>query len=410
MAEPYARWQQATLEQALTTRRVVLLSGPRQCGKTTLARSLASAQLPYLTLDDLTLAEAARNDPQGFVAHSGKTLIIDEVQRVPTLLSAIKRAVDEETRPGQYLLTGSANIQSLPQVQESLAGRIANIRLRPLSQGELQRKLPNFLEQAFSQNFTEKYVAHNKDAIIEMAVQGGFPEAIQLKGLARRNWHRDFISALVERDLKDIANIQRKDAMRELINIVAAWSSKFMDLTSMGKGLSIQRATLESYLNALETLYLVERIRPWAKTDYGRVGKQTKLFMTDCGLMAALLGWNIEQVRLHPDRCGKLIETFIFNELATQIDVGNGLYQLFHYRDREQREIDFLVEREDGALLGIEVKAGSAVGKEDFKHLLWFQKQLPPAEKFVAVVLYSGEHLVSFGPGLWAVPFGLLWG
>ncbi len=409
MTDLYPRWQKETIERALLRRRVLLLSGPRQCGKTTLARNLDLDGAEYLTLDDVTLEQAARNDPHGFVKHRARVQIIDEVQRVPALLSAIKKVVDEDTRPGQYLLTGSANIQSLPNVRESLAGRVSKIRLRPLTRGELQRKPPRFLERSFSQSFDEHPAHYDRDAILEMAFQGGFPEALKLDGPDRKSWHRDYIEALLERDLRDIARIRRKDAMREMVKVLAAWSGKFMDLSAIGSGLSIRRPTLESYLNALETLYLVERLYPWTKTDYGRVGKQPKLFMTDCGLMASLLGWRVDQVRLDPDRSGKLIETLAFNELASQIDAADGRYELFHYRDREKREIDFLVEREDGELLGIEIKAGSSVGKSDFKHLVWYQANLARQNPFTGIVLYSGELPASFGKNLWAIPFGMLW-
>ena len=409
MTDLYLRWQKHTIEQAMHTRRVLLLSGPRQCGKTTLARSLCSDDTEYLTLDDVTLKEAAENDPHGFVKHRANTLIIDEVQRVPSLLPAIKKRVDEDNRPGQYLLTGSANIQSLPNVQESLAGRVAKIRLHPLSQGELQRNKPNFLARAFTQSFESKPAFYDRDAVLEMALRGGFPEALKLSGRERKSWHIDYITALLERDLKDIAKINRKQAMRELVDVMAAWSSKFMDLSAIGAGLSIRRPTIESYLNALETLYLVERVRPWTKTDYDRVGKQSKLFMTDCGLMASILGWRMDQIRLDSDRSGKLVETFAFKELAAQVDVSSSEYQLYHYRDREKREIDFIVERDDGALLGIEIKAGSSLNKADFKHLDWFQQHLSGNNAFTGIILYSGEHIASFGNNLWAVPFGLLW-
>jgi hypothetical protein len=182
-----------------------------------------------------------------------------------------------------------------------------------------------------------------------------------------------------------------------------------MDLSAIGSGLSIQRSTIESYINALETLYLVERVYPWTKTDYSRVGKQSRLFMVDSGLMSSLLSWKMDQVRLDSDRSGKLIETFAFNEIMAQVDAGDGRYELFHYRDREKREIDFLIEREDNALLGVEIKAGSAIEKKDFNHMRWFQKNLAKSRTFVGIILYTGEFPASFGYNLWAVPFGLLW-
>ena len=409
MEEHYPRWQKKTIKKLMSERRVLLLSGPRQSGKTTLARELQSDQTEYRTLDDTTLREAAENDPQGFVKRSTNTLIIDEVQLTPSLLPAIKKTVDEDTRPGQYLLTGSANIQSLPTVRESLAGRIANIRLRPLARGEVKKVVPRFIASAFEQSFSHNFTHYDRDALIELALKGGFPEPMKLQDRGRRRWHTDYINAILERDLKEIARIHRRSAMRDLVNILAAWSGKLMDLSAIGSGLSIQRPTIESYINALETLYLVERIYPWTKTDYARVGKQSRLFMVDSGLMATLLRWKMDQVRFDSDRSGKLMETFAFNEIMAQVDAGDGLYELFHYRDREKREIDFIIEREDNALLGIEIKAGSAVGKNDFNHLKWFQNNIATNQTFTGIILYTGEIPASFGDNLWAVPFGLLW-
>jgi len=409
MSDLYSRWQKRTIEKLMFERRVLLLSGPRQSGKTTLARELESDQTEYRTLDDSTLREAAEVDPQGFVKRSTATLIIDEVQRVPALFPAIKKAVDEDTRPGQYLLTGSTNIQSLPTVRESLAGRITKIRLRPLTHGEILKRNPHFIESAFDHSFPSSSIHIDRDAVLEIALKGGFPEPMKLQERSRRRWHIDYIDALLERDLKEIARIQRNRAMRELVHILAAWSGKFIDLSAIGSGLSIQRPTLESYINALGTLYLIERVPPWVRTDYARVGKRSKLYMADSGLMAGILKWKLDQVRFDSDRSGKLIETFAFNEIMAQVEAGDGRYELFHYRDREKREIDFLIEREDSHLLGIEIKAGSAVHKNDFKHILWFKNKLVKNRKFIGIILYTGEHPVSFGRNLWAIPLSFLW-
>ncbi|MBX9805442.1 MAG: ATP-binding protein [Alphaproteobacteria bacterium] len=406
----YQRWQLENIKSALKTRRVVLLSGPRQCGKTTLAKQLVSPEVKYLTLDDITLREAATRDPQSFVQHKHVTLIIDEIQRVPSLLMAIKKNVDENTRPGQYLLTGSANIQSIPSVQESLAGRITKIRLKTLSQGEIQGARPNFLEHAFNQNFQYAYKAATPEDVLRIASAGGFPEAIQLQGRSRRKWHLDYVESLLERDLKEIAHIHKHDAMGRLVEILAAWSSKYIDIPSICSGLSLRRETLESYINALESLYLIERIPAWRKTDYDRVGKKPKFFMADCGLIFSLLSWNLEKIRFQSDPLGKLIETFAFNEVSTQIDIHSDMYELFQYRDREKREIDFIVEREDQSLLGLEIKSAAVVTKDDFKHLLWFKNNLAKNKEFVGIVLYTGDSPLSFGKDLWAVPIPMLWG
>jgi len=410
MADYLYRWQYQTIMTAMKERRVLLLTGPRQCGKTTLVKQLPAENTEYRTLDDVTLKEIAEADPANFVEHDAGMLIIDEVQRVLTLLPAIKKVVDEDTRPGQFLLTGSANIQTLPNTQESLAGRVAKIRLRCLTEGEILGAKPKFLQRCFDQNFRHKWKPYSRDSILEMAFRGGFPEAISLDGRARRRWHRDYVSALLERDLRDIARIRQHDAMHELVKILAAWSSRFMDIAAIGAGLSIRRPTLESYINALEALYLVERLQPWTKTDYARVGRQKKLFMTDSGLMGSILGWRLDQVRFDSDRVGKLVESFAFSEIAALVDISDGECDLYHYRDREQREIDFIVERDDGALLGIEIKAATSAKKDDFKHLAWFRDNLAGDRPFIGIVLYAGEHTGSFGDDLWAVPFGAMWG
>jgi predicted AAA+ superfamily ATPase len=311
-SKPYIRWQTDTLLKTLSTRRVLILAGPRQCGKTTLVKALANRNTIYRTLDDLTLLNAAQSDPQGFIRHGDELMIIDEVQRAPMLLQAIKQDVDQNQKPGRFLLTGSANIQALPSVTESLAGRVSNIRLRPLVLGEIYDIPAHFLESAFREEFTARTSLHtirneidpawDKDMYVSDAFLGGFPEARRLiNPLDQRAWHEDYINALIERDLKDIANIKRKDSMMKLIEVLSAWSSKFMDIASICKSLSLTRPTVESYINALEALYLVERVRPWHKTDYDRVGKREKLFMSDTGMMVAALRWNFSKARLDGD-------------------------------------------------------------------------------------------------------------
>lgn len=424
ISKPYTRWQADTLQKTLSKRRVLILAGPRQCGKTTLVKEMADGKTIYRTLDDPTLLNAAVSDPQGFIRHDDALMIIDEVQRAPLLLQAIKQDVDENQKPGRFLLTGSANIQSLPGVTESLAGRVSKVRLRPLALGEIYNVPAHFLERAFRQEFKARQpfragmraagdaldASWDKDMYLSEAFRGGFPEARRMMDeLEQRAWHKDYISALIERDLKDITNIKRKDAMVKLIEVLAAWSSKFMDVASLCKSLSLARPTVESYINALEALYLVDRVRPWHKTDYDRVGKREKLFLSDTGMMAAVLRWRFERVRLDGDMNGKLLETFVFNQLAAHLDVHEGLYQLTQYRDGEQREVDFIVEREDSAILGIEVKAASVIDKSAFKHLVWFRENMVPGQEFIGIVLYTGEHVASFGDGLWAVPMSSLW-
>jgi predicted AAA+ superfamily ATPase len=403
------RWQSAQVMQRLTDRRVLLLSGARQCGKTTLAKQLRSDTVEYVTLDDPIAREAAQADPLGFVRRKARTLIIDEIQRAPDLLPAIKLVVDEDQRAGQFLLTGSANLAAIPQANESLAGRVAKIRLRPLSVGEQQQAGAQFLERTFEGVFSKPATANTRDELAQLALAGGYPEAIGLNASGRRRWHRDYINALLERDLRDITRVHRLDAMRKLVEVVAAWSSKQMNVADIGSGLSIKRPTVEAYLGALEALFLIDRVPAWTRGDYERVGKKDKLFMADSGLMASVLNWRSEGGVQNADRIGKLIETFVYNQLASLVDL-NDDYRLYHYRDRLKREIDFIVEREsDGAILAVEVKAALSVKGDDFQHIRWFAENMTGGRPFTGIVLYSGAEVFSFGDGMKAVPLNAMW-
>ena len=415
--QSFQRWQEDQIRTGLSHSRVLLLEGPRQCGKTTLAKRISDGldvRGIYRTLDDLTLLNSAIDDPHGFVAHGDELMVIDEVQRAPQLLAAVKKDVDENQTPGRFLLTGSANIMTLPKVTESLAGRVRKVRLRPLALGEIARLEPRFLELARVggwRDASEETFSAAKDSYIEMALAGGYPEAVRLSGSrARRQWHIDYLGALMDRDLKDVANIRRKDNLFKLVEVLAAWSSRFMDATAISTALGVSRPTLETYINALETLYLVDRVKPWFKTDYARVGKQDKLYMSDTGLMAAILNWSFDKVRLDGSLNGKLIETLIYTQLAALLESQTENYRIYHYRDREQRELDFIIEAEDDSLIGVEVKAGSHVEPRDFRHLKWFNENLAKDRPFQGLVLYTGEHIASFGPQMWAVPISKLFG
>ena len=405
----YKRWQEKVLKLALNNRRVVILSGARQCGKTTTSKIMVDKNATYRTLDDSTLFQAAKNDPQGFVKLSKGTMIIDEIQRVPELITAIKKAVDENTRYGQYLITGSVNIQTLPTVKESLAGRVKKIRLRPLTQGEILKKEPQILHRLQTQDFVNNN-GYDKEKISEIIFKGGFPEPLNYKDKVERTaWYKDYLNTVIEFDLHDISNIKRQDSLKELVAIIASFSSKFIDKSKITSALSIANQTLDSYLGVLENTYLVDKLSPWLKTDYERVNKQSKYFIADTGLMASLLNWKEDDLILDADKSGKIFETFVYNQLVSQVELNNNEYELYHYRDREKREIDFIIQDTKGNIYGIEVKAGSSVTKDQFKHLKWFSQNLAKGKSFKGIVLYTGEHVIPFGENMFAVPMNNLW-
>ncbi len=404
------RWQEKNIINALKLRRVIVLSGARQCGKSTLVKNLPVKNHIYRALDSGTLLEAAIASPESFVEHGNELMIIDEIQRAPQLLLAIKKNVDENQNNGRFLLTGSANIQSSPLVNESLAGRVTNIRLRTFAQAELIGEKPNFIPNAFNNIFNiAKGKKYKKNDYLSLAFIGGYPEVIKLSGQNIRRWHSDYIKALIDRDLKDIINIRRKSAMMKLLKILASWSTKQINIQAIGANLSIDRLTIDIYISALESLFLVDRIAAWANTDYIGVRKKDKLIMSDSGLMASILRWNLAQIEFDGEKNGKLIETFVYNQLIANIEAQEKDYELFYYRDSNKREIDFLIENENGDLLAIEVKGGTAVSRKSFKHLKWFRDSLVKKQKFIGVILYMGDEVLSFGENLWAVPINSLW-
>ena len=392
----------------LKTRRVVVVSGPRQSGKTTLVQNIAGERDSFFTLDNEGILATALIDPLGFVQHSKETMIIDEIQKAPSLLLAIKQAVDADNRPGQFLLTGSADIRTLPTITDSMAGRISHIRLRTLTAGEFLENQPAFLSKAFRKDWPLQIRGYDKAAIIDLAFRGGFPEVLRFNELERKEWFEDYTVSLLTRDLRDIINIQRQDVMKELLGALSAWSSKFMNLESICSKLSTSRKTLNTYINSLILLCLFEKLPSWIRTDYERVGCKEKIFTTDTGLMAYLLNWRIDDVLLDSDKSGKMLETLVFNELSAQISLEHR-YSLSHYRDREKREIDFIIENDSGELLGIEVKAGSAISKNDTRHLAWFKENIAPDRTFIGIVFYTGENVLPLGKDMYAVPVAALW-
>lgn len=402
------RWQEKNIKDALSSRRVVILSGARQCGKTTTSKTIVDKDCIFRTLDDTTLLLAAQSDPQTFIKHSKKTMVIDEVQRVPELITAIKKRVDEDTRYGQYLLTGSVNLQTLPTVKESLAGRVKKIRLRPLTQGEIVKNKPNFLNRLLRRDFIDNY-DYDKESLLELMFKGGYPKPLFMESSKERtSWYKDYLDTIIEYDLKDIANIKRQDSLKDLMAIIASFSSKFIDKSKITSSMGVANQTLDSYLGLLENTYLVDKLMPYLKTDYERVNKQAKYFVSDTGLMCSVLNWKIDDLILDADKTGKLFETYIYNQLVVQVDLGNFDYSLYHYRDREKREIDFIIQ-DSNNIYGIEVKSGTLISRDHFKHLKWFKNNLAKDKHFVGIVLYSGENVVSFGEDLFAVPINNLW-
>lgn len=400
------RWAEERLNELLKVRRGVNLTGARQVGKSTLAGLIQPRQVRRYTLDDKGIRRSAADDPNGFVRHApGETLVIDEIQKVPDLLDSIKIILDGDNTPGQYLLTGSSNLRSTKAVKDSLAGRLGWLRLRTLSLGEINGSQPTFLHRAFDRSFAPQYPEITKRDAIHLAFQGGYPEPRKYSSRDRRDWFRTYLDDLLTKDIKDVTEVRKVGVLKASALWLLAHSAQFVAVDELAAKTALSKETAGNYLEALQALFLFDRVPSFAKSDYDMLGKRPKWVATDAALMANLLDWNEEDVYLDESRNGKFIETWVYQQLATLADVG-GEYEISHYRDNRKREIDFLIERSDGALLGVEVKAG-AVSASDFKHLKWFAENVA-GKSFTGIVIHSGKDVLPFGEGFYSVPFSAL--
>jgi hypothetical protein len=402
------RFSTGRIATALADTPVVMVIGPRQCGKTTLVRQFVDRGREYVTLDDDTVLEAARNDPAGFVR--GFDLVaIDEVQRAPELLRAIKLSVDGDRRAGRFLLTGSANILTLPQVSESLAGRLETVSLMPISRAEIAGTKPAFLKTAFTGKLAKPRSSLIGDELVRAVLVGGYPEMLRRESSRRRqSWGRDYIKAIVQRDVRDIAEVEKLDQLPHLLQILAHHSGQLTNFTQIGGQLGIDDKTTRRYIGIFEQLFLVHRVSPWFRNQLKRLVKTPKLHFLDSGLLAAILGLTAEQITKNRSAFGALLETFAFSEVLKQTTWSDESYTIYHYRDKDQDEVDIIVEDERGAMVGIELKASATVNSSDFKGIRKLQNTCGDDLK-LGVVLYDGTNIVPFGDRIFAAPISCLW-
>jgi uncharacterized protein len=394
---------------ALEDTPVVMVTGPRQAGKTTLVREFVDDQRTYVTLDDDTVLAGVREDPAAFLRGVDR-IVIDEVQRAPELLRSIKQSVDRDRRAGRFLLTGSANVLALPRVSESLAGRMEVVTLLPLSLIEMRRTKPSFLSNAFAGKVGKASALLVGDDLTSAILTGGYPEMLGRSGLERRQtWAREYMMALVQRDIRDIADIQKLDQMTRLLLILAQHSGRLVNLSQIGGQIGLDDKTVGKYVTILEQLFILRRIDPWFRNRLKRLVKTPRLHFFDSGLLAAILGATPERIAADRSILGPLLETFVFSEVAKQIRWFDQPCTLHHYRDKEQDEIDLIVESSSGGIVGIEVKAAATVTASDFKGL----KKLAAAcgdDLKLGVVLYDSDQVVPFGDRMFAAPVSCLWG
>ena len=405
-----ARHCAARLRTALADRPVVLLHGARQSGKTTLVRAVSEQTgASYVTLDDLTALAAARGDPAGFLAGFAQPLVLDEVQRAPELLVAIKAAVDRRRTPGRFLLTGSANVLLVPKVAESLAGRMEIVNLWPFSQGEIEGAAEGFIDAAFAEAPPAFGRSPNSGRLTERVLRGGYPEAVTLALPDRRRaWFDAYLMTILQRDVRDLARIEGLAELPRLLALLAARPMAQLNHADLSRGTGLPQSTLKRYFALLETVFLVRLLPPWYANIGKRLVKTPKVLLTDTGLAAHLMG--IDDARLAQDRSllGGLLESFVAMELVKQVGWSIDPPALHHFRTHEGDEVDLVLERRNGALVGIEVKSAATVSTSDFKGLRALAEAA--GRRFRrGFVLYTGTEVVPFGAGLFALPVEALW-
>jgi predicted AAA+ superfamily ATPase len=406
----HPRFATASLRDAVADSPAVLIHGPRQCGKTTLARAFGEPLgYAYFSFDDGVVLGAATTDPMGFVADLPERVILDEVQRTPALFPALKAAIDSDRRPGRFLLTGSTNVLLLPRLGDSLAGRLEIIRLHPLAQCELAGRQPNFLDALFANHFPTRQHGRLGPELAERIVAGGYPAALARTTARRRStWYRNYIETLVQRDVRDLTRIASLDAIPRLLELAAGQTARLLNVSDLASPFQLSRPTIKDYVTLLGRLFLVEQLAPWHSNRLSRLIKTPKLHLGDTGVACALLG--VDAGSLHQDRplLGQMLETFVFQELRRQASWRDETIRFHHVRDKDGVEVDLVLERDGRALAGVEVKATATVSTADFRGL----RKLRDAtgDRFSAgVVVYDGAASLGFGDRLTAVPVSALW-
>jgi predicted AAA+ superfamily ATPase len=410
-ATPVERHARVRVEDALADTRVVVVLGARQVGKSTLVDQIVTTRgsANVRTFDDQATRDTANADPTGFVAGLATPVAIDEVQRVPDVVLAIKQRVDHDPAPGQFLLTGSANILTAPRIADALTGRAEYVRLHPFTQGEIHGRRETFIPTLFAGSFpqlTDQPVGRPPYAPI--ITGGGYPEALQRTGGRRVRFFESYLTTIMERDLRSIAALSDGAKAQRLLAAIAAVSASELNFQALSRDLGLANNTLRSYADLLETLFLIKRIPPWSGNLFTRAIKSPKAYVADPGLLSYLIRADEARVETDFQLGGMLFETFAATELLRQADIEDDPVQLYHYRDRDQREVDLIIERRDGSIIAIEIKAAASINPHDARGLRYLRDNV--GDRFIGgAILYTGATTIPLGDRLAAIPLTGLW-
>ena len=398
------------LNEAMADTPVVCLLGPRQCGKSTLARSL-DARRQYLSLDDVDLLAAALRDPKGFIAQWKGDITLDEIQRAPELLLTIKRTVDENRQPGRFLLTGSANLLQLPHLPDSLAGRMECLYLHPLTEAEKSWSPGLFLSRWLGNDLSDNRLREDSmfpSSLPGRIVAGGYPEPQGRTPIRARQWHRQYLSSVIDRDVHDVARVRDSGEVARLLEILSHQTGSLLNTSSLSNDLNLDRQTIERYIAVLERLFLIRRLAPWHRNSAKRLIKTPKVHLVDSGLAASLSGISSGDWLTKRDKFGHLLESFVLQQLIAQSGWTDPDLRFWHYRDKDQVEVDVVLTR-GSKVWGVEVKASATLHHSDGNGLRRLATQA--GKDFQSgIVFYDGTSILQLdGPKILAVPLKLLW-
>lgn len=398
------------IRRALVDTPVVVVTGPRQAGKSTLVGQLAGRTARYTTLDDGPTRAAAVTDPEAFLSDLGAPAIIDEAQRAPGLALAIKAVVDRRRSPGRFVLTGSADLWALPGFATALAGRMEIFTLWPLSQGEFEGHREDFVDAIFSPRLPRRTGSDElRRTVFQRALRGGFPEVALRRPAGRRDaWFRSYVASVVDREVRDLSRIEEIAELPRLLALLAARATDVLNVAEVGRIMEMNKMTLSRYLALLERVFLIRRVRAWAGDIGRRVIQHPKLVLTDTGLLAHLQELDLDRALRDGRLGGALLENFVLVEIQKQLGWSRTKPSLYYVRTYDGAEIDAVLERRNGDLVGIEVKSGHALQDDDFAALRSFASRVGGRFRR-GILLYAGREPVAFGPRLHALPLDALW-
>ncbi len=399
------------LLDALTDSPVVLLHGARQTGKSTLIKSIVETSYPakYLTFDDPVILSAAKSNPLEFLSSYEEPLAIDEVQRVPEMFLAIKNIVDKKRKPGKFILTGSSNVLLLPKASESLAGRIEILTLYPFSQSEIEASEKNFIDEIFQKDLKHSNLSFKKNDFIKRVITGGYPEMQVRKEPERQNaWFKSYITTILQRDVRDLANIEKLSDLPRLLRIFASRAGTLLNFAELSRSSSIPQTTLKRYSTLLEAVFLSVSLPAYSGNLSKRLIKTPKQYLGDSGLLSHLNSIDKTKISSEPLIWGRTFENFILLELLKVASWSKQNISIYHFRTSSGHEVDFVLERGDGTLIGIEVKASSHVDNKMFESLKMLEGET--SRKFLrGFVIYTGSEVVPFAKNLFAIPVSAMW-